>query len=237
MTDLDSELATIVNDIDRLSLEQQRWILRRLRRDHPIHPLESEWNTTAEAVLEAISRSSSLTQRGVRGVLAEASFAQSVVPELEPLGFRDTTPPGDIPYDVQLSDLRGSVRIQVKLQRSVRGQPMMGNQATKSLHYSSSFYVVETQKTRGGRKRGRATRPYSFGEFDILAVSLYPSSSKWDRFLCTPAPWLIPDPENPSLICKYQPVPPLDNSDWSSDLKTCIEWFRQGLRRTIRRSE
>ena len=30
---------------------------------------------------------------------------------------------------------------------------------------------------------GLATRPYRFGEFDILAVSMHPSTNDWNRFM------------------------------------------------------
>jgi hypothetical protein len=216
-----------------LSLAERVSCFRILREEFPIHPLEREWNTSAEAVLEAISRSSDLTQRGIRGVLAEASFRQLALPQLASIGFEDVTPAGDIPYDVGIRDAAGDVRIQVKLQRRRGGQPMTGNQATRILGFSERCFVVETQKTRGGTKKGEATRPYRFGEFDILAVSMAPSTGRWDRFLCTVASWLLPDSSNPRQICKYQPVPPAPNVDWTDDMLTCIGWFRNAAPRTI----
>ena len=64
------------------------------------------------------------------------------------------------------------------------------------------MYVVETQKTREGtdRKTGEKTRPYRFGEFDILAVAMQPATGQWDRFFYTIADWLLPDPKNAAFL-------------------------------------
>jgi hypothetical protein len=110
---------------------------------------------------------------------------------------------------------------------------MMGNHASRLLGFSDRCFVVETQKTRGGTKKGQATRPYRFGEFDVLAVSMAPSTGRWDLFLCTVAAWLLPDPTDKRLICKLQPVPPAPTADWTDDVATCIAWFRSGEKRTI----
>ncbi len=112
---------------------------------------------------------------------------------------------------------------------------MTGNEVSRDLRYSPDFFVVETQKTRGGTRQGKATRPYRFGEFNILAVSLYPSTSQWERFLYTVADWLVPDPRDDRLVCKYQPVPPAPNADWTEDLLTCITWFREARKKTVGR--
>jgi hypothetical protein len=74
-------------------------------------------NTEAEIILEAIQRSGGLTLRMIRGVIAEAAFEIEVVEHLE--GWRNVTPPGDLPYDFLLDDGQGAVRVQVKLQRSL----------------------------------------------------------------------------------------------------------------------
>lgn len=221
--------------LDRLSREQREVLFQRLRREFPIHPLEKEWNTSAEAILEAIRRSSSLTQRGVRGVLAEASFVSTAILELQQSGWKEDTPEGDIPFDIAIHDATGVVRIQIKMQRSKEGRPMTGDKATKSMAFSSGFFVVETQKTRGGTKGGEDTRPYRFGEFDVLGVCMYPATGRWDRFLYTVANWLIPDPDNGGLIYKFQPVPPDPNMDWTDRLQTCIEWLRSGAKKTLGR--
>jgi hypothetical protein len=47
------------------------------------------------------------------------------------------------------------------------------------------MYAVEVQKTRSGEKKGQKTRPYRFGDFDILAVNLHPTTGDWKRFVYT----------------------------------------------------
>ena len=69
--------------IDRSSPEDRLLVLSYLRQRVPLHPLEQKWNTTAEAILTAIARSTDLTQRGVRGILAEATFEEIIILKLK----------------------------------------------------------------------------------------------------------------------------------------------------------
>lgn len=221
--------------IAHLSHDERVALLSRLRKEYPIHSLEREWNTTAEALLEAISRSSDLTRRGIRGILAEASFHANVLPELLRTGWQDVTPAGDAAFDAAVRDRLGTIRIQVKLQRRKLGEPMTGRDAPRKMDFSPACFVVETQKTRAGKRDGRETRPYRFGEFEILAVSLQPSSGNWESYLFTVASWLLPDPSDGALIYKYQPVPTASNDDWTDSIETCIQWVRAERPHTIRR--
>ncbi|HEY2785737.1 MAG TPA: hypothetical protein VGJ05_12275 [Fimbriiglobus sp.] len=159
--------------LDRCSLEQRREVYRYLQKDVGRHALEEALNTTAEVILEAIHRAGNLTLRMFRGVIAEAAFEVEVIDRLN--GWKKEPRSIDVSYDYLLTDANGNVRTQVKLQRSKSGMPMTARQANKS--WSKSRFVVETQKTRGGvaRNTKTKTRPYRYDEFDILAVSLYPS--------------------------------------------------------------
>src|SRR5687768_8625517 len=104
---------------------------------------------------------------------------------------------------------------------------MTGAQAPRKYAFGATMGVVETQRTRAGKSRsGGQTRPYRFGEFDVLAVSLYPSTLRWELFRYTVANWLIPDPTDPAHILKYQPVAPTPNDDWTDDFETAAAWFR-----------
>lgn len=226
-------VAEVRSLLERATPEQQLAIFRWLRSKFPIHALEAQWNMPAEAILDAISRASDLTQRGIRGILAESSFVHVILPPLLEEGWRNTTPDGDVPFDVRLEDGVGPVRVQIKLQRRKDGRPMTGAEAPKRDGFSERFFVVETQKTRAGTRGGAATRPYRFGEFDILAVSLAPSTNDWSRFLYTVATWLLPDDGDDRLVHKYQPVPPEPTEDWTDDLATCIEWSRSGKVRRL----
>lgn len=94
-------------------------------------------------------------------------------------------------------------------------------------------FVVEVQRTRTGADKatGEPTRPYRFGEFDILAVSMQPSTNEWNSFVYTVGAWLLPRAKTPELIEVMQPIPVEANEDWTNDLNTAIDWFRSGLRK------
>ena len=92
----------------------------------------------------------------------------------------------------------------MKLQRLEKSRPKL----YYPRHYTEgSLYVVEVQKARSGEKtikqplRGtdeslevkgtvtEQTRPYRFGDFDILAVNMHPSFGDWKSFRYTVASW------------------------------------------------
>ncbi len=224
-----------LNDLKRLlealTEKQRREVFDHLRDEFHIHSLEAKLNARAEVILEAIDRASDLTLRGIRGVIAEAAFKLNIVPKLG--GWECLPLEGDFSYDFLLKDPVGPVRVQVKMQRLKDHRPMFANQGYQYL--PSDMYVVETQRTRGGKdpRTGEDTRPYRFGEFDILAVSMHPSSNDWSAFMYTVCDWLLPRPENASLILKFQPVAKAPNDRWTDDLKKCVEWFRSGQKKRI----
>ena len=226
---------TLVEQISHLltqcSESQRREIFQLLRRKFPIHPLERQWNTDAKMILEAIARSSDLTQRGVRGVIAEAAFKYWVIAKLR--GWSAEEFAGDQPYDFLLRDAAGSTRIQVKMQRLKGHAPMKASQAYRRL--PDGMFVVETQKTRGGRgpHTGEDTRPYRFNEFDILAVSMHPSTNDWRSFMYAVSDWLLERPQNPKFMLKFQPVPKSPNEGWTDDFLIAVRWLRSGEKRKI----
>ena len=209
--------------LEECSPEVRLEIFRHLRREIPIHSLEAKLNTTAEIILEAIDRGSDLTLRGVRGIITEVAFAVEVVDKTE--GIESVPIVGDVSYDSHLRDEIGDVKVQIKMQRRERGK----------VKVRLGKYVVEVQRTRTGvnKATGEKTRPYRFGEFDILAVSIQPSSNEWDSFMYTVASWLIPRKSDKKLIEIMQPVAREPNEDWTDDLRTSIKWFRSGVKRTI----
>jgi hypothetical protein len=211
---------------------QRQEIFRHLRAEFHIHPLEVALNTEAEIILEAIQRAGGLTLRMMRGVIAEAAFQIYITEHLS--GWANVTPPGDLPYDFLLRDSQGTVRVQVKLQRSVGNRPMWASQAYRFL--PEDRYVVETQRTRGGsnRKTGGSTRPYRFGEFDLLAVAMYPSTNTWETFVYTVSDWLLPGQTTPSEMLKFQPVATVPGDDWTDDFYGAVEWWRSGVKKKIR---
>lgn len=216
--------------VDGLTKEECHLVLNHLRQRVPIHPLEQKWDTTAEMILTAIARSSDLTQRGIRGIIAEATFEASVVPQLAAVGWNTATIVGDQAYDFLLEKEAKQIRVQVKLQRREAGTPKEYAKRSRSALRcpSGKFYVVEVQKTRSGTKNGEKTRPYHFGDFDILAVNMHASSAMWNRFMYTVGTWLIPRSGDTNLIEIFQPVPECPDDYWTDNLMLCVDWFLSG---------
>ena len=93
--------------------------------------------------------------------------------------------------------------------------------------------MAEVQKTRSGEKGGKQTRPYHFGDFDILAVNLHPATGDWRRFMFTVGCWLIPRRQDETLIEIFQPVPVVPDQFWTDDLDRCIAWFLDGAKKRM----
>ena len=107
----------IIELLNRCSSKQREVIFQHLRKEFKIHPIESKLNIEAEIILEAINKDErGLTLRMIRGVIAEAAFDIEVIKKLK--YWKNETPKGDLPFDFLLNDGKGSVSVQVKLQRS-----------------------------------------------------------------------------------------------------------------------
>ena len=108
--------------IDHCSEKERRSLLEYLRKKLPRHPLEEKWDVDAETILTAIFRSTDLTQRGMRGILAEAVFERDILPSIENAGWHALAAPvGDLPYDFLVERQTQKASIQVKLQRTEQG--------------------------------------------------------------------------------------------------------------------
>ncbi|MFP5204524.1 MAG: hypothetical protein ACLGP3_05955 [Acidobacteriota bacterium] len=230
------------NLIDQCSEQNRRDLKLYLSRLSP-HRLEAEWGIDADTILSAINRSSDLTKRGVRGIIAEAVFVDEILPTLSNSGWQSVKIEGDHPFDALLKKSDRSARIQVKLQRLEKGLPKL---YYPKYYAEGSLFVVEVQKTRTGERKTLAkipatgepspmtgtaieqTRPYSFGDFDILAVNMQPSNKDWMSFRYTVASWLLPRPSDERLIEIFQPVAARPNDIWTDDLGTCLGWFENG---------
>ncbi len=184
----------------------------------------------AEEILTAIARSADITLRGIRGILAEAIFEMRLLPPLEGEGWQAIKVVGEQSYDFLLERLTAQVRTQVKLQRKEKGVPKeYAAKPRAALECpSGTIHVVEVQKTRGGEIGGKKTRPYRFGDFDILAVNLHPSTGHWERFAFTVGNWLLPRKDDATLIEIMQPVAVTPDAYWTDDLSCCIDWFLAG---------
>lgn len=231
-------LTAIKQLLEQCSPEERHALFKELRATHQIHQIEDTLGAPAEVILEAMHRASELTRRMFRGVIADAAFSQFVVPALAEQGWKDDTPEGNHSFDHRLRDAIGAVSIQVKLQRSEKGKPLITSGTRFGL--AAGMYMVEPQRTRSGRGRDEAggetkTRPYRYGEFDILAVSLQPSIGRWDSFRYTVGTWLLPG-AGPNEIATYQPVATKENDDWTDDFSIAAKWFRLGINKKISNS-
>jgi hypothetical protein len=213
-------------NIQNLSLEQKEIIFKELRKEIPIHRLEEQWNITAEFVLEAISRSQDITKRGVRGIIAELCFSHYI---MEPLAadkeWSVVELDGSLSYDFLIKNKAGrELGIQVKNQRVVKGNPLYATVASKKkFEKFPEWWVAECQRTRNGTdSTGQKTRPYKFGEFDILAVCLHPSTTDWKQFMFIEGNKLFPRKDDKNLIDIMQPVSPYQQGDWYDNIVDCI---------------
>ena len=230
----DGKLTTLRDLLTKCSPEDQATLFRELRALHQIHEFESVIGAPAEMILEAVHRAPELTRRMLRGVIADAAFRQFVVPAVAAAGWRDITPPGNFAYDYALDDGAGPVTVQVKLQRSEVGVPVVQKGTRYGL--GETVFITETQKTRTGTKKPKKgvsddvieeikTRPYRYGEFDLLAVSMQPSTGKWDQFMYAPGRWLLSGKRDGEMAT-FQPVEMQPGEFWTDDFRTAAQWFR-----------
>jgi len=220
----DGHLSAIRELVEKCTPEERQALFRELRAAHAIHEFEAVIGAPAEMILEAVHRAPELTRRMLRGVIADAAFRISVVPTLASDGWRDVTPEGNFAFDYKIADADGPVTVQVKLQRSVRGAPVVKDGAR--FGFLGEVFTTETQKTRTGTDgEDNKTRPYRYGEFDILAVSMQPSTGKWDRYMFTLGRWLLPG-KQACEMATMQPVSKLPDEFWTDDFRTVAQWSR-----------
>jgi hypothetical protein len=237
---------SMTNKIDEINLllmdlteDEKQSVADSLKNSMSVHPLCKEWNIDANTIISAIARSSDLTKRGVRGIIAEAVFDTKIIPSIHHASgwVKSEIAQEDLAYDALLHRDGIQARIQVKLQRLEKGKP-------KYFHtkiFGEKFYVVEVQKTRSGTKTEKGkdkvkkvkTRPYRFGEFDILAVNMHPSTGNWQEFRYTLSDWLFARKADKSLIEVMQPISETSNDDWTTDLNLCLDWFLLGKKKKI----
>lgn len=220
----ESVLDAIRGLLAKCTSEERSVVFRDLRATYAIHEFEAIIGAPAEMILEAVHRAPELTRRMLRGVIADAAFRTFTVAALAPDGWRDVTPAGNFAYDYVLDDGEGPVSVQVKLQRSERGTPVV--KGGKRFLFDADVFMTETQKTRTGTDGDEnQTRPYRYGEFDVLAVSMQPSTGKWDRFMYSLGRWLLPGKKSGELAT-LQPVAQVPNEFWTDDFGIAASWFR-----------
>ena len=216
------ELDDLIERIQYLDRAGKQQIFDAIKDEIAVHRLEEHFGISVQIICEAIIRAGDLTQRGIRGVIAETVFSLDIVPHIP--GWRDETPVGDFPYDALLVNDGSRVRVQVKMQRKERGEPLM---RARTKNGPRDHYIVEVQRTRTGNRDGERTRPYRFSEFDLLAVCMQPSTGNWRHFLYTPTTALQPK-EGGQEIQTFQFVPPYPAENdplWTSNIETALGRF------------
>ncbi len=220
----EAALATIRELLAQCSPEERAALFRELRAVHQIHEFEAVIGAPAEMILEAVHRAPELTRRMLRGVIADAAFRTFVIPLVATHGWRDVTPDGNFAFDYKMDDGAGPVTVQVKLQRSERGAPVV--KSGERFGFGPEVFMTETQKTRTGTDgEANQTRPYRYGEFDILAVSMQPSTGKWERYMYTLGRWLLSGKKEGEMAT-LQPVTKVPNQFWTDDFRTAAQWLR-----------
>ncbi|RPI87526.1 MAG: hypothetical protein EHM41_04720 [Chloroflexi bacterium] len=224
--------------LQELTKDQQQEIFEYLKTLFGKHPLEEKLNLDSEAILEAIYRADELILRNFRGVIAEAAFNRFILRRIGKYEVLDIVGYDSDKYDYLIRANSREIRVQVKLQRSEKGKPkILGN----------GMYAVEVQRTRTGKRKLTQkpeigyketelviqTRPYAFGQFDLIAVCMYPSTGDWSNFMYTVSSWLLPRPNEAHLIKVIQPVAKEPNDDWTDDFETCIQWYESNLNKRI----
>ena len=144
----ESDLQAVRDILSRCSPDERERLFRELLKEHHVHEYEKVVGASAEMILEAVHRAPELTRRMLRGVIADAAFAFSVVPSLNTKGWKDITEVGNFAYDYKLDDGKGPIRIQVKLQRSEKCAPLVKGGAAYG--QNADVFIVEVQKTRTG---------------------------------------------------------------------------------------
>src|SRR6058998_973631 len=84
--------------LGQCTAEEQLAVLQYLKKLFP-HVLEKEWGIESEIILSSIARSTDLTKRGMRGIIAEAVFSEKVVVPLTHKGWTANEILDERPYD------------------------------------------------------------------------------------------------------------------------------------------
>lgn len=213
----DEDFKKLLCILKRCNKTQLEILTKHLNIEKFTHPLESLINVKAEILLDSLLRSSYITLNGIRGIIAESIFNDLIIKNSK--RWKDVPAGGQDPYDFILEDDIGQVRIQVKLQRKLDSIPWIRKDGCA---------VVETYRTRSGKnKEGENSRPYRYGEFDLLAVCMEPSYGKWESFLYTPQKCLEPHKDDIRFLNNLQSVPLQPKNNWFDNLDEAIDLFRK----------
>lgn len=179
------------------------------------HPLEVKFSASAWDILSAIERGFR-AQVDVKGKLAEY-FMNRSLQALQQDGTVDgiTWEDADGKPDFIVSYKRRKLRLECK---NVRSEVKFKNPLV---------YKVELQRTRNS-KDGTPTRGYKAGDFDVLGVSLFNQTGRWD-YAYVAARHLERRMTMPGFLGVMQRVPIDLREPWTDNP---LQAFEDALRRT-----
>lgn len=195
----------------------------------------AEWKGHAETILAAISNSHP-TRRGVQAGIAAAFFENIVLNDVVRDGWICQTAPA---RKTALSFIVGNngrtARILIATLQLEGGRPKRaqshGEQGPVYLARLPEKTARRRENHRGSRielgspqREGVSTRTYSFGDFDVLAVSIQPLTRGWSDFRYSLARTLTASREHATLIARTQEVPTTRSRFWTSHLSACLDW-------------
>lgn len=172
------------------------------------HPLLGKLNTTASDVLDAIQRGFR-AQIDVKGKLAELYMSR----------YLETLRANGIVEGFNWQDVDGQPDFVV----TYRGRELAVEckNIRNEVFRHPPAYKVELQRTRNSMD-GTPTRGYKAGEFDVLGVSLFNQTGRWE-FLYVATRYLERRPSMPGYLAIMQRVPMTPNEQWSPDAQHAFE--------------
>lgn len=165
------------------------------------HPLEEEFELSASEMLDAINRRFR-AKVTLEGAVAEVHLGKHIK-ELHEQGivarFEEHDLDGYPDYSIWLPNrIEKEYRIECK---NVRNTDEAYRQKGQIVAFK-----VETQKTRAS-KGDPASRHYSFGQFEILAVCLGKKTHNWRQFMYIQTKNLASHAKYPDKLAVMHPVP------------------------------
>lgn len=165
-------------------------------RSHGIHHLEEFFGIDSRTLLDIVDSNFRL-RVALRGGVAEHHLEHRLVEELGARQVRPLDQDGLPDFEVSSGGLRLLVECKTSSPR----------------RYANGDFKVEAQKTRDSG----SGRKYPFGQFDVLAVCLFPATGRWDyRFRW--AADLVPWRSDPARIAPVQRV----NDRWFDSMTDLI---------------
>jgi hypothetical protein len=194
-----------------------------------------QWQAHAQIVLGAI-RTSHPTKRGIQNAIAAAFLDSTAIQGIRQAGWRRQPVGSDADgLPLVITDDQRKARILIATLQLEAGKPQRKSPPPAA---GSGWYIAQLPKKQtlptAGRlihsARNRAARvlaktcAYSFMDFDVLAVSIYPITRGPADFRFALSRSLAPCSHHPNLIAQRQAVPAEPSNVWASDLAICLDW-------------